>query len=132
MFIYSFLFILTILFLFCFYLKYDIYNHFKEEKGINLINLIILYKENGHKPNSPYRFGYREKVEYYGFRFEEHKITTEDGYILTAWRILKKENNNLNLKKRAVMLNHGLLDSAYTFLAFEERNCLPFILADKK
>ncbi len=93
--------------------------------------MLILFLENGHKPNSEYRFGYREKVKYYGLHFEEHKITTEDGYILSAWRILKKNDDNKIGKKRAVILNHGLLDSAYTFLAFEEKNCLPLILAER-
>jgi lysosomal acid lipase/cholesteryl ester hydrolase len=118
----------------CIFVKYDIEKHFQEERGKSLIKLInfLFFEENGHKPNSDYRFGYKEKANYYGFEFEEHKITTDDGYILTAWRLYKKENNDLISKKRAVIINHGLLDSAYTFLAFDDdKKCLPLILANR-
>ncbi len=74
---------------------------------------------------------YSEKIKYYGFKFEEHKIHTEDGYILSAWRIPGKEGEKRNHEnKRAVILNHGLLDNAYTFIASDELKSLPFILAN--
>ena len=123
--------LLLICILLLFFIRNDIIKHFEEEKGIykkkkKIIKIIV----KGHRPNSPYRFGYKEKVNYYGFHFEEHKIETKDNYILTAWRIVKKDNNNTIPQKRAVILNHGLLDSAYTFLAFEGKECLPLILAE--
>ncbi len=60
---------------------------------------------------------------------------TEDGYILSAWRIPGKISESQNnkkqiLNKRAVILNHGLLDNSYTFLAHGEDKSLPFILAN--
>jgi len=68
---------------------------------------------------------------YYGFKFEEHEIKTEDGYILKAWRIPGKLNEiEIGRKKRAVIMNHGLLDSGYTFFAHDEYQSLPFILAN--
>jgi hypothetical protein len=66
----------------------------------------------------------------HGFDFEEHKILTEDGYVLTAWRIPGRTNEIRNRVKRSVMINHGLLDNAYTFLAHGENESLPFILAN--
>jgi len=36
-----------------------------------------------------------------GLRFEQHKIVTEDGYILTAWRLPGKiGENSESMKKR--------------------------------
>ena len=36
----------------------------------------------------------RQQVESKGYIFEEHKITTEDGYILTAFRVPSKNAEN--------------------------------------
>jgi lysosomal acid lipase/cholesteryl ester hydrolase len=70
----------------------------------------------------------------YGFNFEEHKVTTEDGYILTLYRIYGKLNESEEEKKqkykKSVLLVHGLLDSSFTFLAMNEQQSLPFILAN--
>lgn len=74
-----------------------------------------------------------EKINYHGFKFEEHKIKTDDGYILTAFRIpgkLNEQNKNIS-KKRTVMITHGLLDASYTFLAHGEKESLPFILSSE-
>ena len=30
---------------------------------------------------------YKNEINSYGYDFEEHKITTSDGYILSLWRI---------------------------------------------
>ncbi len=75
---------------------------------------------------------YYELIRQYGYNFEEHKITTEDGYILTAWRINKNDPNLKNnfINKKTVILNHGLLDNAITFFAHGKKESLPFILAD--
>lgn len=61
-----------------------------------------------------------------GFSFEEHKILTSDSYILTAWRIYK----NVTRKYPAV-LNHGLLDSSFSYIINERNESLAYILADE-
>ncbi len=77
---------------------------------------------------------YHEKVNLYGFNLDEHKVETEDGYILTLYRIYGKINENeeekKNKYKRSVLLLHGLLDSSFTYLAMNEQQSLPFILAN--
>lgn len=77
---------------------------------------------------------HQEKISFHGFLFEEHKIQTDDGYIMSAWRIpgrISEGRNKNNAKpKRAVILTHGLLDSGYTFFAHGENESLPFLLAD--
>ena len=61
---------------------------------------------------------YKKKILDAGYSFEEHKIKTEDGYILTAWRIPKKinEKNNPNQKKKPIILQHVLINSSYICL----------------
>ncbi len=46
-----------------------------------------------------YDWTLEQQVVNRGYRFEEHKITTEDGYILTAFRVPGKLNEKRNPKK---------------------------------
>lgn len=46
-----------------------------------------------------------------GFNFSEHTVTTEDGYINKVFRINKGEEIE-NMKRPAVLMVHGLIDSA--------------------
>ena len=73
---------------------------------------------------------YEKKIIESGYNFEEHKIRTEDGYILTAWRIPKKINDTNNKKRYPIILQHGLIDSSYTWLILEKEFSLPFYLVD--
>ncbi len=61
-----------------------------------------------------------------GYNFEEHKILTSDSYILTAWRISKNITKN-----RPIVLNHGLLDSSFSFILNEKNESLAYLLADE-
>ena len=66
-------------------------------------------------------------VQEAGFAFEEHKVRTTDGYILTLWRIFRKDK----LKGYPVILQHGILDNGYTFLLAGPRNSFALYLARK-
>ena len=72
---------------------------------------------------------YSEKVLIAGFRLEEHKVLTDDGYILTMWRIPGALGNYSQIRKKPVILQHGLLDDSYTFLALNIEKSLPLLLA---
>lgn len=54
-----------------------------------------------------------EMIESRGFLSETHEIITQDGYILTCFRIV---NPNTNSKKRPVILQHGLFSSSRDWL----------------
>ncbi|KAI8434034.1 hypothetical protein MSG28_012184 [Choristoneura fumiferana] len=58
----------------------------------------------------------------YGHKVEEHSVVSEDGYILTVFRIPGK-------KKTPVMLTHGIADSSDTFIIRGKRS-LAISLAD--
>ena len=78
---------------------------------------------------------YQKMITQAGYYFEEHKIRTEDGYILTAWRIpclLNETNMDLYKKRKPVILQHGLIDSSYTWLLLDKEHSLPFLLVDNK
>ncbi|CAF1207492.1 unnamed protein product [Adineta ricciae] len=63
-----------------------------------------------------------------GYPCEEHKVLTEDGYILGVFRI--SHGRNGSSVGRPVLLQHGLLDSAVTWAMNFPDQSLAFILAD--
>eukprot|EP00742_Colponemidia_sp_Colp-10_P004165 GILJ01004444.1.p1 GENE.GILJ01004444.1~~GILJ01004444.1.p1 ORF type:complete len:441 (-),score=64.35 GILJ01004444.1:81-1370(-) len=66
-----------------------------------------------------------------GYPVEAHEISTEDGYILTAFRIPHGRAGKNNAPAPPVLLQHGLLDSSVTWVFNTEEQSLGFILADK-
>lgn len=68
-----------------------------------------------------------------GYRFEEHKILTEDGYILTAFRIPGKITDSMkDLKNRPpIILQHGLLDNSATWTINYFNMSLPYLLLEE-
>jgi len=74
---------------------------------------------------------YGEKVMVAGFKFEEHKVLTADGYILTVWRIPGPLFNYSKVPRKPIVLQHGLLDDSYTFLALNINKSLPLHLANQ-
>jgi hypothetical protein len=68
-----------------------------------------------------------------GYPIEEYFVQTEDGYILGLFRIpygRSESMNAINSGKPIVHLQHGLLDSSYTFVNNFPSQSLAFILAD--
>lgn len=72
-----------------------------------------------------------EMAETRGYYMEEHFVTTPDGYILNMFRIPNgKKSRNTADSKPAVILQHGLLDSSFTWVNNFEDESLAYILAD--
>ena len=69
----------------------------------------------------------QEIVEENGFIFEEHNVTTEDGYILTMHRIPPPKDSMG--ERRPILLQHGILDSSYIWVMNSADKALAFILA---
>jgi hypothetical protein len=72
-----------------------------------------------------------------GYAFEEHKIVTEDGYVLTAFRIpgrlMEAQNHSYPIDGRVrqpVQLQHGLFDQGGTWFFNEPYKSLAFMLVD--
>jgi lysosomal acid lipase/cholesteryl ester hydrolase len=87
------------------------------------------YLKNSNK-TSLYSFhSYSEKVINSGYEFEEHKVLTKDGYILSAWRIPRKIGEKYSQTRLPVILQHGLLDDSWTWFALDAQDCLPIMLA---
>jgi lysosomal acid lipase/cholesteryl ester hydrolase len=93
-----------------------------------LIISVIHSKNTLIESNTP---DYESIIKSYGYDFEEHTVTTEDGYINTIWKIPSKSKSYFlqNNNKKAIVLQHGLLDDGWTWFALRE-NSLPFKLSD--
>ena len=66
-----------------------------------------------------------------GYACEEHKVITSDGFILGLYRIPRGRNSPpTSTPGRPVLLQHGLLDSATTWVMNFPDQSLGYILAD--
>eukprot|EP01040_Poterioochromonas_malhamensis_P012373 gene12373-13526_t len=66
-----------------------------------------------------------------GYTIDTHYVTTADGYILTMFNIPHGKNSESGSRnKYPVILQHGLLDSSYTWVANFENESLGYLLAD--
>ena len=60
---------------------------------------------------------YEEFVNENNFKFEEHFVTTEDGYILSLWRIPGSiDENETETKKPPVLFFPGMMASCFNFV----------------
>ncbi|XP_050393750.2 gastric triacylglycerol lipase [Patella vulgata] len=75
--------------------------------------------------------GANELITSKGYPCEDHKVITEDGYILTMQRIPHGRNTNSSTARRpVVVLQHGLLGSSTNYLDNLSNESLAYILAD--
>eukprot|EP01136_Pigoraptor_vietnamica_P039712 Opistho-1_new@10811 len=65
-----------------------------------------------------------------GYPVETHTVQTEDGYLLTTFRIPHGKDSTLP-RRGAVLLAHGILDSSATWVLNSATDSLSFVLADK-
>ena len=71
-----------------------------------------------------------EMVVHSGYAFEEHKVLTDDGYILTLYRIPGKLSNPKPMisdkPKQPIQLQHGLFDQGGTWFFNEPHKSIPY------
>ncbi|XP_061713891.1 lysosomal acid lipase/cholesteryl ester hydrolase-like [Cydia pomonella] len=68
-----------------------------------------------------------ELARKYGYNMEEHKVMTEDGYILTVHRL---QGRNATLNGKVVFLMHGIIESSDSWDLQGPGKALGYILAD--
>ncbi|KAI9987479.1 hypothetical protein PInf_023518 [Phytophthora infestans] len=76
-----------------------------------------------------------ELIEARGFVAETHNVTTADGYIRTLHRLPKSYDESqageeAAKDKPAVLIQHGLLDSSFSWVCNFRNQSLAFVLAD--
>ncbi len=83
-----------------------------------------------YKPDPDCDYNITQIIQTKGYPCEEHKIITNDGYILGVFRIPYGRNSSSSLPGRPVLLQHGLLDAATTWVMNFPDQSLGYILAD--
>jgi len=79
-------------------------------------------------PPNTYR-NFTQIVAANGYPIETHKVTTQDGYILTMFRI-PYGRNATSKPTKVVLLQHGLLDSSFSWILNLPNESLSYIAAD--
>lgn len=112
-------------------------------KRLTIVVFCLLYALSYHKSSGSELLNKEEAPSNYTFisfldivialnyPVETHKITTEDGYILTYFRIQAKNQPSMKSGLPVVYLQHGLIDSADTWVVNSEENALGFLLANE-
>jgi len=81
--------------------------------------------------SAPYTFTpFPDIIKPLGYPVETHKITTEDGYILTFFRIQAKSQTSFKSGLPVIYLQHGLLDSCDSWVINDEDKAPGLILAN--
>ncbi|GMI93971.1 Myzus persicae-induced lipase 1 [Hibiscus trionum] len=73
-------------------------------------------------------------VNIHGYKCQEHKVETEDGYVLSMQRIPEgrvEGNGGAGNKKQPILIQHGVLVDGMAWLLNSPQENLPMILADK-
>ena len=63
---------------------------------------------------------YRSFISRLNLNLEEIPIVTEDRYIISVWALTSKDESNRNGK--SIIIQHGLLDTGFTWLILEEKS----------
>jgi len=63
---------------------------------------------------------YKSFIANLNLNLEEIQVVTEDRYVNTIWQLTSKDPNNRNGK--SILIQHGLLDSSFTWLILEEKS----------
>lgn len=66
----------------------------------------------------------------FNYPVETHTITTQDGYILTYFRI-QRSNTTIVSGLPVIYLQHGLVDSSFDFIINEEHKAPGLLLANQ-
>lgn len=98
---------------------------------IFLLFVVVVASQDG----SDWKLTVEQRWNQYGFGYEEYKVTTQDGYILTLMRIPASPNDLENAseqsEKQPILLVHELLDSSEAFTRLGPDQSLAFYLSNQ-
>jgi len=89
-----------------------------------------IFESMNKKQNRDPIFNVTQLIQAQGYPVENHVIQTSDGFLLNIQRIPYGKNSQNKTNRPVVFLQHGLLDSAATWVVNSATESLGFILAD--
>eukprot|EP00831_Metopus_contortus_P014700 TRINITY_DN16094_c0_g1_i5.p1 TRINITY_DN16094_c0_g1~~TRINITY_DN16094_c0_g1_i5.p1 ORF type:complete len:244 (-),score=27.66 TRINITY_DN16094_c0_g1_i5:25-756(-) len=93
------------------------------------LSLSAIVKARDPEEDHDHEKSFSEYLTSYGYNFETHKAVTKDGYLITLWRIPKKISEKRS-SRHPVLLQHGVMDNAFSWLYKNMYKNLPIMLVD--
>jgi lysosomal acid lipase/cholesteryl ester hydrolase len=82
-----------------------------------------------------YQFEFRDIVKTKGYPFEEHEVTTKDGYIITIHRIPGPKGNTVEQAKKnlgkPILFGHGCGHSSHSWIMNSEKLAHAYVFANE-
>lgn len=97
----------------------------------HLLGTNEVHKFPGYPAKARSTITFPQQAAIFGYRAEEHQVITEDGYILTMFRIPRGANCHGVIKGPPVLFMHGVLESADTFIDAGPKDGLGYLVADE-
>ncbi|KAH9631726.1 hypothetical protein HF086_014727 [Spodoptera exigua] len=101
--------------------------HIQEEDKIKLREVLEIAQQT---ENENVVLNATQLAQKYEYTIEEHTVKTDDGYVLTVFRIPPKMRTRDVQKRPVVFLMHGVLGSADDWLLMGPGKSLAYLLAD--
>ncbi|XP_050551161.1 uncharacterized protein LOC118266188 [Spodoptera frugiperda] len=101
--------------------------HIQEEDKIKLREVMEIAQQT---ENEDVVLNATQLAQKYQYTIEEHTVKTDDGYVLTVFRIPPKMRTRDVQKRPVVFLMHGVLGSADDWLLMGPGKSLAYLLAD--
>jgi pimeloyl-ACP methyl ester carboxylesterase len=95
-----------------------------------LASCLAIVTVNGAPYDPDEGYNITRLIESKGYPCERHRVITADGYILGVFRIPYGRNKSASSPGRPVLLQHGLIDAATTWVLNFAEQSLGFVLAD--
>ncbi|XP_048001227.1 lipase 3-like [Leguminivora glycinivorella] len=107
--------------------------------GVNLLACFALFgnladgqvKIPSYPPDVNYTPTFPQLVANNGYKAETHTVTTEDGYILTLFRIPRGKKCRGPTKQPPVLIIHGFLESADCYIDGDPNTDLGYLIPDE-
>lgn len=100
----------------------------EKHKVVIFMIIVALNALNCAHPEAKLEF--MDYCKFYNYPVEKHQVITDDGYILTMFRIQKK-GSKIKSGLKPIILQHGLLDCSDTWIINDEDKAPAFMLANK-
>ena len=99
-------------------------------KKIVIFVVLIALWGTVHSAHPEAKLSFTDYCKFYNYPVETHKVVTEDGYILTVFRIQRK-GSVIRSGLKPIILQHGLLDCSDTWIINDEAKAPGFMLANR-
>lgn len=95
---------------------------------LTIFLVLLLEAESALHPEA--KLSFLDYCKHFKYPAESHQVVTQDGYVLTLFRIQKK-GSSFRTGLKPILLQHGLLDSSDTWLINDENKAPAFMLANR-